>query len=138
MADLVYNSFKTSRLEGSAPNLTTGTIKGMLVTSSYSPLATHSTRSQVTNEVVGAGYTSGGITLANKTLTGTAPVVFDADDLVWTSSTITAHALVLYEDTGNASTDRLIAYFDTGETISVNGTYTHQWNASGILALDVA
>lgn len=136
MADLIYNSFRTSRLDGSAPDLTGDTIKVMLVTSAYTPLATHEFRSSVTNEVSGAGYTTGGATLASKTLTGTTTVTFDAADVTWSSSTITARAAVLYQDTGSAATDRLISYIDFGsDQISVNGNFTIQWNASGIFSL---
>lgn len=135
MADLIYNSFRTSRLDGSAPDLTGDTIKVMLVTSGYTPLATHEFRSSVTNEVVGAGYTAGGATLASKTLTGTTTVTFDAADVNWIG-TITARGAVLYHDTGNAATDRLITYIDFGsDQISVNGNFTIQWNALGIFSL---
>lgn len=136
MASITYNSFKASRLDGSAPDLTGDTIKIMLVTSSYTPLATHEFRSSVTNEVVGSGYTAGGQTLASKTITGTTTPVFDAADVTWSSSTITARGAVLYQDTGNAATDRLIHYIDFGtDQISSSGNFTIQWNASGIFSL---
>lgn len=51
----------------------TDAIKAMLATSSYVPnLDTHAYKSDVTNEVVGAGYTAGGATLGTKTVTVTA------------------------------------------------------------------
>ena len=136
MATILYDSFKQSRLDGSAPDLTGDTIKVMLVTSGYTPSAAHQFRSSVTNEVVGAGYTSGGQTLASKTLTGTNPVVFDAADITWSSSTITARGAVMYQDTGNAATDRLMAYFDfTTDQTSSSGNFSIVWNASGIFDL---
>jgi len=51
----------------------TDTIKVMLATSSYAEnLDTHETKADVTNEVVGTGYTAGGATLGSKTITYTA------------------------------------------------------------------
>ena len=49
------------------------TIKGMLTTVTYVPdQDAHDYKSDVTNEVSGTGYTAGGATLANKTVTYTA------------------------------------------------------------------
>lgn len=136
MPSLTYNSFKASRLDGSAPDLTDNTIRVMLVTSAYVPVDTQQFRSSVTNEVVGAGYTAGGQILGSKTITGTTTPVFDAADVTWSSSTITARGAVIYQDTGNAATDRLIHYIDFGsDQISSSGNFTIQWNASGIFAL---
>lgn len=51
----------------------TDTVKAMLMTSSYTPnYDTHQYKSSLTNEVVGTGYTAGGVTLASKTVTYTA------------------------------------------------------------------
>lgn len=48
------------------------TIKVLLTTSSYAPnLDTHETKADITNEVVGTGYTAGGATLGSKTITYT-------------------------------------------------------------------
>jgi hypothetical protein len=48
------------------------TIKFMLTTSTYAPnLDTHETKADVTNEVVGTGYSAGGVTLSSKTITVT-------------------------------------------------------------------
>src|SRR4051794_9558821 len=112
MANLVYNSFKRDIMNG-ALDLDTDTIKVMLVTSGYTPnIDTHTKRSDVTNEVVGTGYTAGGATLANKAVTADNTDdegVFDADDITWSSSTITARGAVLYKSRGGlASADELI------------------------------
>jgi len=77
-----------------ALDLDTDTIKVMLVTSSYTAdQDAHTKRSDITNEVSGTGYTAGGASLANKAVTADNTDnegVFDADDLTWSSSTITA------------------------------------------------
>ena len=138
MANVIYNSFFADSKKAQI-NLETDTIKVMLVTSTYVPnIDTHTKRSDVTNEVVGTGYTAGGATLGSKTVTQnntTDAGVFDAADVTWTASTITARGAVLYKDTGVAANDNLIAYIDFGtDQISSNGNFTIQWNASGILS----
>lgn len=140
MANLIYNSFKRDIMNGSI-DLDTDTIKCMLVTSSYTPVNTHDKRDDVTNEVSGAGYTTGGATLASVTVSvdnTDDEGVFDAADTAWTSSTITARGAVLYKSRGGASSaDELIAYIDFGsDQISTSGTFTIQWNAEGILNLN--
>lgn len=140
MADVIYNSFKKLIMDGSI-DLDTDTIKVALVTSSYIPdQDTHTYFSSVTNEVSGTGYTAGGVTLANKTVTQDNTDnegVFDADDVSWTTATITARAAVVYKSTGTASTSALICYIDFGaDKVSTAGTFTIAWNAEGILNLN--
>ena len=141
MASLIYNSFKRDVMNGSI-DLDTDTIKVMLVTSSYAPnVDTHTKRSDVTNEVTGTGYSAGGSALANKTVTADTvddEGVFDADDLSWSSSTITARAAVLYKSRGGARTaDEVICYVDFGSDISsTGGTFTITWNSEGIINLN--
>lgn len=139
MADVIYNSFKRDIANGGI-DLDTDTIKCALVTSSYTPdQDAHDNFDDVTNEVSGTGYTAGGATLASVTMTADNTGnkgVFDAADVSWATSTITARAAVLYKSTGTASTSKLIAYIDFGSNIvSTGGTFTITWNASGILTL---
>lgn len=140
MASVVYNSFKKEGINGTI-DLDTDTIKVMLVTSTYSAnIDTHTKRSDITNEVSGTGYTSGGATLANKTVTQDNTNdrgVFDADDSSWSTATITARAAVLYKSRGGAaSADELICYVDFGSDFtSTAGTFLITWSSSGILYL---
>lgn len=137
MADLIYTSFKKDIMNGNI-DLDTDTIKVMLVTSSYTASAAHDKRDDITSEVTGTGYTAGGATLANKTVTNVSTAgVFDADDVAWSTSTITARGAVLYKSRGGASSaDELICYLDFGsDKISTAGSFTIAWNASGILNL---
>ena len=63
-------------------------------------------------------------------------VVFDADDVAWTTSTLTARYAIIYKSTGTSSTSPLIGYIDfSSDKSSVTGTFTIQWNAEGILNL---
>jgi hypothetical protein len=141
MANVIYNQFKASAFSQANPvDLDTDTIKCMLVTSTYTPdIDAHSFKSSVTNEVSGTGYTAGGQALTTKTVTqdNTGDKgVFDADDVVWTTATITARGAVLYKDTGVAGTSPLIAYIDfVTDKSSSGGSFTIQWNASGIITL---
>ena len=140
MADVIFNSFKRDIMNGSI-DLDTDTIKVALVTSSYTPNQdTHDNFDDVTNEVSGTGYTAGGQALANKAVTADNTDnegVFDADDVTWSSSTITARGAVLYKDTGTASTSKLICYIDFGaDKISSSGNFTITWDAEGILNLN--
>ena len=121
-------------------DLDTDTIKVALVTSAYTPDAdTHEDFADVTNEVSGTGYTAGGATLANAAVTADNTDdegVFDADDVVWSDSTITARGAVVYKSTGTASTSLLICYIDFGsDQSSSSGNFTITWNSEGILNL---
>lgn len=140
MADVIYNGFKAKIMDGSI-DLDTDTIKVALVTSTYTPdQDAHVFFSSVTNEVSGTGYTAGGASLANKTVTQDNTDnegVFDADDVSWTTATITARGAVVYKSTGTSSTSPLICYIDFGaDKVSTAGTFSIQWNAEGIINLN--
>jgi hypothetical protein len=124
-------------------NWLTDTVKVMLVTSGYVPNQdTHDYLDDTTNEVSGTGYTAGGITLANKTLTydaATNTLKFDADDVTWANSTITARGFVIYVSTGTASTSPLLAYgMESADLISNNGALSLVWDTAGIFTHTIA
>jgi hypothetical protein len=139
MASVVYNSFKRDIMNGAIDMDAAAALKCMLVTSSYTPdIDAHTKKSDITNEVVGAGYTAGGaeltatVTVDNSSDKG----IFDASDLTWGSSTITARGAVIYKDTGLPSTSPLICYVDFGTNkSSTNGDFTIQWASTGIITL---
>jgi hypothetical protein len=123
----------------------TDTIKVALTTVTYSPdQDVHDRFDDVTNEVVGAGYTAGGVTLTagNQTITytaGTNTVTLDGEDASWAASTITARTAVVYKSTGVASTSPLICYQQSDADISSTaGTFSVVWNASGIVTFVAA
>lgn len=136
MANLIYNSYRVAQLNGTI-DLDTNTFKVMLVTSAYTPSAAHDFRDDITNEVIGAGYVTGGETLSTPTVTLDGVTAdWDAVDVTWAASTITARGAVIYKNVGTAATDNLIAYIDFGtDQISSSGNFTIQWNAGGILTL---
>jgi hypothetical protein len=137
MADVVYNSLKR-RLMQKDIDMANDTLKVMLVTSGYTPNAdAHEFKSDVTGEVTGTGYTAGGQTLSAKSVTQDNTDdegVFDAGDVTWTSTAITAHGAVIYKDTGVASTSPLVCYMDFGADKTTYDTdFKLQWSDEGIL-----
>ena len=112
--------------------------KVMLVTSAYTPdFGTHDFKVDVTNEVSGTGYSAGGESLTSVTLTQSGgTITFDAADVTWASSTITARGAVVYDD--SIVNDPLICYIDFGaDKSSSAGDFVLSFNASGIFTLDL-
>lgn len=108
-----------------AVDFDTDTFKVMLVTSTYTPNKdTHDYRNDVTNEVVGAGYSTGGatssVTVTPDTANDKVTITFGA--VSWADSTITARGAVYYKSRGGASSaDEIIAYNDFGSDITSSG-----------------
>ena len=124
MASLIYNSAIDDMARG-AIDYDTDSFKAVLVTSAYTPNKdTDLKRSAVTNEVVGTGYTAGGVTTACTVTKDTANdrVTIQFGAVSWASSTITARALVIYKSRGGASSaDELVAYNDFGSDVASSG-----------------
>jgi hypothetical protein len=126
-------------------DLDSDNVKVALLTSAYTPNQTaHDYFDDVsTYEVSGTGYTAGGQALAGKVVTldtTNKVVVFDANDVTWANSTITARYAVIYDASGGtAATNALIGYIDlVSDQASNNGNFVIQWDATGILRLTVA
>lgn len=140
---LVFGQF-LGHLAKKRIDLDTDTIKVALATSAWTPNQdTNDFFDDVTNQVTGAGYTAGGATLTGVTwayTAGTNTWRFDAADVSWPSSTITARYAVIYVETaGAASTDPLIAYVDFGADVSTTaGTFSIVWDSAGIFTVTVA
>lgn len=129
MASLIFNPALNAWAKGNI-DFDTDTFKVMLVTSSYTPNKdTHDFRNDVTNEVVGTGYSAGG---AAATVTVNAlDTANDRQEITlggasWSTSTITARGAVYYKSRGGASSaDEIIAYIDFGGDVSSSGgTFT--------------
>lgn len=146
MASLIYNYGKGEILKGNI-DLLTDDIYVALVTSSYTPdKDAHENFDDINNEVSGEGYDADGKELTYTGMSGQSNAVsiddandraeFDADDVTWASSTITARAAILYKYTGMDSTSTLIAYIDFGEDYSSSSEdFTIEWDSEGILYL---
>ena len=134
MANALYPLWKEQLLQFTANNnLSTGTVKVALIdTGTYTYSAAHQYWSSASAASVGTPQTLGSKTYTNG--------VFDAADATFTAvSGNTVEALIIYIDTGTASTSPLVAYIDTGVTglpVTPNGgDISVSWNASGIFAL---
>ena len=121
------------------------TIKIMLLSGAYTPNqdAHDYLDDVVSNEVTGTGYTAGGAVLASKTATydaATNTVKFDAADVTWSGSTITARYAVVYSDSGATNaTKPLIAYFDFGtDKASSAGDFVVRFHADGVFTATAA
>lgn len=141
MANLTYNSFK-GNMDGNVlwDDNSTTTIKAMLVTGSYVPdKDLHEFIDDVTNESSGTGYTAGGKEVLNRLIAidNTLDLAkYDANDITWSSSTVTARGVVLYKDTGTPSTSPLIMYIDFGENkSSTDGDFSIFWHENGIFTI---
>lgn len=127
MASLVYNSCIRDAVIGLI-DFDTDTFKMMLVTSTYTASKSHSKRSDITNEVTGTGYSTGGnacsvSVAAIDNVNNDVEISFTVTS--WTSATITARAGVIYKSRGGASSaDELVGYVDFGSDVSsTNGTF---------------
>lgn len=134
------NAFVNAFTQAKPLDWDTNTIKCLLTTSAWTPNQdTHASLTDITNEVTGTGYTTGGATLTTKTnATSLNVMTLDADDVAWASSTITARRAVLYDSTGGGTngTRPLILWVDFGADVaSTSATFTIVWNASGIATI---
>lgn len=106
--------------------------------------AAATTLASVTGEeaTAGTGYTAGGNSLTNVTVTTvtTNDSKFDADDVVWTATggPITASFGVLYNDTDASDPPLAFINFDGSQSAGDGTDFKVVWNASGIFTFTVA
>lgn len=124
MASITFDSFFTDIGAGNIVPAT-DTFYVMLVTSTYTPSkGTHTKRSDITNEVVGTGYTAGGQvdTVAVATNTTSHVWSFTPATSTWSGATITARGAVIYKRRGGLATaDNLVCFEDFGADIASTG-----------------
>jgi hypothetical protein len=138
---LMYGAALERLVEGGI-DLDANTFVCTLHTSGYTPAqGTHGLWSDVSGSQLStaAGYTAGGVALTSVTSTRSGLVTtFDAADVSWTTATFTAKYAVITMRAGGSlvSGDFLLGYFDLetggGSVTAGGGTFTIQWNASGI------
>lgn len=139
MSSLVYNGTKEALLNGNF-DFGSDDLKVVLVTDGYTPdIDADEFLDDISSEVSGTGYSSGGKSLANVSVgrdDANDRAYLDADNLTWPLATFTARAAVVYQNTGTPSTSRLLAYVDFDEDkISSGQDFTIEWHANGILYL---
>jgi len=127
ISQAMCSSFKQQILLGEH-DLDTDVIKIALYTS-LATLGAATTVYSTSDEVVGAGYSAGGNTLAGATvsLSGTTAFV-DFTDTSWTTATITARGALIYN---SSKSNKAIAVLDFGsDKTSTAGTFTVQFPAN--------
>tara|TARA_R100001460_G_scaffold74372_2_gene115486 strand:+ start:642 stop:1058 length:417 start_codon:yes stop_codon:yes gene_type:complete len=114
-------------------DLDTDTIKIALYTSSAS-LGAGTTAYSTANEISGAGYSAGGITMTGATLGTSGVVAFvDFNDPEWTSATFTTAGALIYNDDVS---DKAIAVLSFGGDFTVTaGTFRIVLPAPGTSAI---
>lgn len=143
MANIVYTTFLYKVGSGTI-DFITDPIYAMLVSGSYVPNTGHNTLGSIlpyqTRELgAGTDYKSGGALLTSKTLTDSAgTMIFDAADVTFNNSTLTASGVVIYWS-GGVENRVPIEFIDIGNQSSTNGTFQIVWNNSnGILRWNVS
>lgn len=138
----VYNDFKEQTLGGIHDVAASGHTLKVTLHTGYTPdIDAHQvwldTGVSSTEYGTASGYTAGGKTLANQTVTQDNTndrALFDADDVTWTSlgalSPATPSDAIIWNDTPTAPADPLICYMELGTTATNGGDYTLQWSSS--------
>ena len=137
----LYSNYPLNLLNDSLSSMNND-IKVALLADTYTPAQeTHTSWDDVSvDEVTGTGYSAGGQSLTSETITeATRVTTFDADNVSWTNSTITAMYAVIYDNTPVDDVDKkLVGWIDFGENkSSENGTFEIQWDSAGILTFTV-
>jgi len=127
ISQAMCTSFKAEIL-GGVQDLDTDVIKIALYTSAASLDAT-TTAYTTSGEVVGAGYTAGGNTLASPTISTSGTTAYvDFADTAWTVATITARGALIYN---SSKANRAIAVLNFGsDKTSTAGTFNVQMPAN--------
>jgi len=143
---LTTNKLRTLLANGGV-NLSSDTLKAVLVTSGYTPNADHNFLDSITastsKELSGTGYTagfggSGRKTLASVTVTQDDTndlAVFDAADLTWTAinAGTVAYVAIVKEITDDAHSP-ILAVLSLSPAVTTNGgDLTIQFSASGLI-----
>jgi hypothetical protein len=127
VANALYDLGRESFLKGEI-SWNTNNIKAVLVdTGLYTP---NLTTDQFLSAIAAGARVATSANLTGKT---TAAGVADADDVTFTAVTgASIEAVVLYQDTGSATTSRLIGYIDTATGLPVTpsgGDITVVWDS---------
>jgi len=132
------NAGRTSLLDGTF-DLDTDTFLMALFLSTSNIGAASTTYAGLTNEHANAnGYTTGGISLGQLSLSGTTTVTVDeTTDPVWTASggSITARFAVIYESAGTVLCYCLLDSTPADVTATDGNTLTVTFHTSGIFTL---
>jgi len=119
-------SFKNELLTA-GQNLATDTLKLALYTGNAS-LGADTTVYSSTNEVVGTGYSAGGITLTGITIqTSGSTVYINFNNAVWNPASFTTRAALIYN---SSKSNKSVAVLDFGSDKTCTTTFTIQMPAN--------
>ncbi len=135
MANTMYNIAKQKFGDGTL-DWDTQTFKAALLTGHVFDVGNNDFSVDIQpEEISGTGYTAGGATMTNSAPTIDTVndwAVYDAADVTWATSTLSATAAVVYE----VSTDYPICYIDFGSTkTSSSSNFTISWDTGGVFKL---
>ena len=129
----IYNRFKENLMNGEV-DLEADTINVALYDTNHDFTATDTDYTTTNELTTTGGYTQGGQALDTKAVTTAGTTTkWLADDEAWTSATFTAFSAVLYDI--SVSNDLIATIFFGGAKTVAAGTFTIQWDASGIITL---
>lgn len=136
MADTVFNTFKQFSLNGEF-DLLNEEIRVVLLSAAPDIDSDTYYSDIISSEITAVGYDTSGIALTGNAvgiLSGSNVAYFDADDVSWYNSTITASYAAIFQTMGPSTISKLIGYLDFGGSVSSqNGEFSIQWNENGIL-----
>jgi hypothetical protein len=119
-------SFKNDLLIA-GQNLATDTLKLALYTGNAS-LGSDTTVYSSTNEVVGTGYSAGGVTLTGVTIqTSGSTVYINFNNAVWNPASFTTRAALIYN---SSKSNKSVAVLDFGSDKTCTTTFTIQMPAN--------
>ncbi len=108
------------------------------ITPNFSTDTGYSAAPYTSGEASGAGYTAGGATLTGTALSEspTRTIKWSADNVQWTSSTITAKGALIYANALTGKNNIMLTNFGSDYS-TISGTFLITWNASGILTISL-
>lgn len=124
MSSLIYNRALLAVCKGLI-DLDADSFKMALLGDGYTPdMDAHEFRSSLADEATGTGYTAGGkaVDLSVALDTANDRVAITIPQTEWVTTTLAngVRYAVVYQDNGNAATDRLIALIDHGSEFTTN------------------
>lgn len=140
---VIYNDFKERLMYGQ--HILSGNTFTVTLHTAYTPnIDTHQVWADVsgTEYPTAAGYTQGGKTLANMTVTQdnvNDRAAWDADDVLWSAlgplTPATPSHAIIKNNTPASPSQPLVSYVVLGVTATNGGNYTLQWNVNGLILL---
>jgi hypothetical protein len=137
MANALFDAYRNVVVQGTMTDLSTATVKAMFV--DHADDVPSTSADDFINDILSAARVPAIAScpvLSSKTFGVVGVGVFDAADTTFPLlSGDQSESLILFVDTGNEATSRLLAYWDTATGLPITpngGDVIVQWNASGI------